>query len=295
MWNMGVKMEWSEKEIDFLIKYYPMKGKRYCAEKLNKSVHSIRAKTSRLKLYQDRSSDFFKDWQNRAGTSKIGKKRPDQAKVMLDLHAAGKFLKNEQQKKSISIRVKEWIKLNGHPKGMSGKTHSDEFKKNQSKRSLDRWNSMSEDEKIMRNKKIMVTRFKRGIYSTERKNCSWKSGWREIGLIKKYYRSRWEANYARYLEWLKMNGKIKSWEHESQVFWFDGIKRGCTSYLPDFKVTNNDDTTEFHEVKGWMDAASKTKINRMRIYHPTIKLIVIEKKLYNEIRIKLSPLIKGWE
>ena len=41
------------------------------------------------------------------------------------------------------------------------------------------------------------------------------------------------------LEWLKKNKQIKKWEHEPETFWFEGIMRGCRSYLPDFRVTEH--------------------------------------------------------
>jgi len=288
-------MAWTNEDIQFLITHYPSKGRNFCAEKLNRSAASIRQKTSCLGLYQDRNSDFFKDWQYRAAKSKIGKKRPDQAEVIKKIHSEGKLIKTHDQCKAISVRSKKWIKENGHPKGMLGKKHTNEFKVAQSVRSLLNWEKMPEEKRMARNKKIMQTRISNGNYAPKRNGCTWKAGWREIGIKKKYYRSRWEANYARYLEWLKSLGEIKDWAHESEVFWFDGIKRGCVSYLPDFKVTNNDNSVEFHEVKGWMDAASKTKLNRMKKYYPNLKLILIDQKIYKDIAAKLSRLIHGWE
>lgn len=92
-----------------------------------------------------------------------------------------------------------------------------------------------------------------------RKNSTWKAGWRDIGDKRIYARSAWEANYGRYLEFLKKNGAIKDWEHEPETFWFSGVKRGCVSYLPDFRLLNNDESFEYHEVKGWMDSRSKNK------------------------------------
>ncbi len=121
------------------------------------------------------------------------------------------------------------------------------------------------------------------------------AAWREIGGVKKYYRSRWEANYARYLQFLKEQGKIKDWKHESKTFWFDGIKRGCVSYLPDFWVLENNGSEAYHEVKGFMDSKSKTKIKRMAKYHPTVKLIVVGSKEYSALRRNAAALIKGWE
>ena len=123
----------------------------------------------------------------------------------------------------------------------------------------------------------------------------WKAGWRTVGGQKVYFRSRWEANYARYLEWLKTIGNIKSWEHEPETFWFDKLKRGCVSYLPDFRVTNPNGSIEYHEVKGWMDARSKTKIKRMAKYFPEIKLIVIHDKAYKKLASQISASIVGWE
>lgn len=123
----------------------------------------------------------------------------------------------------------------------------------------------------------------------------WKCGWREIGGYKKYYRSRWEANYARFLEVERLRGEVVEWKHEPTTFWFEGIKRGVTNYLPDFYVKYSDEREEYHEVKGWMDAKSATKIKRMAKYHPQIKLVVIDKRLYMQLEKKYEKVIEGWE
>lgn len=120
-------------------------------------------------------------------------------------------------------------------------------------------------------------------------------GWRTIGRRKWYFKSKWEMNYARYLNWLRKNKQIKKWDYEPDTFWFDGIRRGVTNYKPDFKVWENNGDIIYHEVKGYMDAKSKTKIKRMAKYHPDTKLIVIERKKYNEIKTKLCRVIPGWE
>jgi hypothetical protein len=123
---------------------------------------------------------------------------------------------------------------------------------------------------------------------------SWKAAWHEIGGQRKYYRSNWEANYAYYLQWLKEGNHIADWKHEPKAFWFEGVKRGTVSYLPDFWVLENDDRDSFHEVKGWMDARSKTKIARMAKYYPNVTLVVIDSKAYRELRKKVSGLVPGW-
>jgi|SRR6185295_2360069 len=119
--------------------------------------------------------------------------------------------------------------------------------------------------------------------------------WREIGGKKCFFRSCWEANYARYLEFLKQHKKILDWEHEPKTFWFDGIKRGCVSYKPDFQVFDLDGTWVWHEVKGYYDAKSITKHKRFAKYFPDEKLIVIDKKWFSRNNKQLSGLIPGWE
>lgn len=286
-------MEWVEDEIKFLKRHYPKRGREWCAKKLLRSVSSIRTQTSRLGLKQDRSSDFFKEWQSRAAQSKVGVKRPLHALKMISKMKGYKH--SDESRKKLSANKKEWFKNNPHPKGMLGKKHSDEFKATQSVRIKKMWKEKTDEQLMAWKRKGLESRLKNDTYSPERKKCSWKSGWREIGICRKYYRSRWEANYARYLEFLKSKGEITDWLHEPDVFWFEGVKRGCVSYLPDFKVTNNDGSIEYHEVKGWMDDRSKTKIKRMAKYWPNIKLVLIQAKQYSEILNKLAKVIPNWE
>lgn len=110
-----------------------------------------------------------------------------------------------------------------------------------------------------------------------------------------YFRSAWEANYARYLKWLVSQGAIKSWEFEPDEFWFDKIKRGTRSYKPDFKVIENDGQVVYYEVKGYMDDKSRTQLRRMAKYYPQVKVIVIDSKCYQDIRLQASRLIPNWE
>jgi hypothetical protein len=119
--------------------------------------------------------------------------------------------------------------------------------------------------------------------------------WREIGGKKIFARSIWEANYSRYLEFLKQHKKILDWEHEPKTFWFEGIKRGCVSYKPDFQVFNLDGTWVWYEVKGYYDAKSLTKHKRFQKYFPEEKLILIDKNWFSRNNRQLCGLIPGWE
>lgn len=120
------------------------------------------------------------------------------------------------------------------------------------------------------------------------------AGWRTFGGKRCYFRSAWEANYARYLQWIKERGEIKDWIHEPYTFWFPGIKRGTVSYLPDFKVLEDDNTHYWIEVKGYMDPKSKTKLARMKQFFPEERLIVIDKTWFKANQV-FAGIIRGWE
>lgn len=108
-----------------------------------------------------------------------------------------------------------------------------------------------------------------------------KQGWREIAGRKIYFRSEWEVRYAKYLQFLKERGQIKEWEYEPQTFWFDEIRRGTRSYLPDFKITKPEGTHYWIEIKGYLDRKSKTKIKRFRKYYPYEELLVVSEEWFN--------------
>lgn len=119
-----------------------------------------------------------------------------------------------------------------------------------------------------------------------------KRGFRkDIGIS---VRSRWEANTARYLNFLKRQKQIKDWEYECKTFEFP-IKRGTRFYTPDFKVVNLDNSVEWWEVKGWMDRKSKTKLKRMKKYYPDEKIIILGKDRYRTLSRQLCRIIPNWE
>lgn len=121
------------------------------------------------------------------------------------------------------------------------------------------------------------------------------NGGKRVDLNNQYFRSSWEANYARYLNWLVELKEIKSWEFEPETFMFEKIKRGNISYTPDFRIINNDESIEYHEIKGYMDKDSKVKIKRFNKYFPELKLLIIDKPTYIQMSRQLRKLIPGWE
>jgi len=103
-----------------------------------------------------------------------------------------------------------------------------------------------------------------------------KAAWREIGGKKHYYKSIWESNFARYLQFKKEKGQIKDWLYEPKDFWFEEIKRGVRSYKPDFCVEEADGKIIWYEVKGYYDSKSMTKIKRFKKYYPKEMLFLID-------------------
>lgn len=208
---------------------------------------------------------------------------------------APKYETQEERNAAVGAATKARIARDGHPCGMRGKSHTAETKARLSETSSAWAKAETPTQRAARIERGLRTKDANGGVNAGRSRGSWKAGWREIGGKRNFYRSRWEANYARWLEWLKQRGEIKDWQHEPETFWFEAIKRGVRSYKPDFRVWENDGTSLLHEVKGYMDARSKTTLKRMAKYHPAEKIMVIREAGYNEIARKVGPFIADWE
>jgi len=122
----------------------------------------------------------------------------------------------------------------------------------------------------------------------------WNSGKRnDLGDI--FFRSSWEANVARYLNFLKAHGEVVAWEYEPKRFYFEGYKRGTTSYLPDFKVWKTKCAYEWWEVKGCRKQKGMTALKRMAKHYPDEKIVVIDERAYRDIKRQVGTLIPFWE
>lgn len=98
-----------------------------------------------------------------------------------------------------------------------------------------------------------------------------KGGYRED--LKQYFRSKMEANIARYY---KHFGGF--YIYESREFEFKTIKRGQRYYKPDFYLPASG---LWVEVKGFFGALDKTKLRRFKKYYPEkfarLKFIIPDK------------------
>lgn len=151
--------------------------------------------------------------------------------------------------------------------------------------------AMSENNKIIRSN-ALVGKFPKNISSGNGMYGNVQRGTYICSKGDVYFRSKWEANYALYLDFLIQQNQILNWEFEAERFFFEKIKLGTRTYTPDFKVFNENGTIEYHEVKGHMDARSKTKLSRMKKYYPEVKVVLVERKTYADILKKLKEVIK---
>jgi hypothetical protein len=124
----------------------------------------------------------------------------------------------------------------------------------------------------------LVDKVKNGLSKPWGQKKHTKKEWMTLDGKTHYFKSSWEIAYVKFLNFLKEKKAIIDWEYEPKTFWFLNVLRGVRSYTPDFKVTTLDGNHVWHEVKGFMDQRSKTKIKRMKKYYPQEKLIIIDGK-----------------
>lgn len=109
-----------------------------------------------------------------------------------------------------------------------------------------------------------------------------KAGIRKDISKKTYFYSRWEANFARLLNY----SGIK-WIYAPKAF-----DLGSQNYTPDFYLPEYD---TYIEVKNFLWKYSKIRDRKFRELYPNINLILLLKKDYLELEKNYSHLIKRWE
>lgn len=318
-------MKWEDSEVKKLIKMYEDNiSIKNIAIELNRTEASVRNKANRIgcsnpKKYTEEEIKYVKQNYNSYNLTDISKHlgRPKENLCRLakelGIERTGKKKKNTEgfidenglwkkkgwrrkSKEEISNGrskiMKEWHENNPHPKGMKGKKHSIEYRKQISKRVKEYWDKVTEEELEIRRVRQVKTKIKNGTLNPNKNNKNpysrTKSGKRkDINNI--FFRSSWEANIARYL----MKNKI-DWEYEPKTFVFEDIKRGCVSYTPDFYLPTLD---IWIEVKGWMDDKSRVKLERFGKYFPneSEKLWLLDSNEYKIIEKKYKYIIENWE
>ncbi len=121
-----------------------------------------------------------------------------------------------------------------------------------------------------------------GKLTTSPKASKGKPGIRiDISPIICFY-STWEANVARVFNLVEIR-----WEYAPRIF-----DLGEHTYRPDFYLPDFD---TYVEVKNFMGEYSLNRDKQLRKLYPDIKLDLILKDEYNEIKLNYKYFIKNWE
>lgn len=119
-------------------------------------------------------------------------------------------------------------------------------------------------------------------------------------------RSRWEANIAHLLEFLRRRGEVSRWDYEAETFYFTEkgptkktrYKQGPWSYKVDFRVWWRGQTEpEYWEIKGRENKGDKTRMIRMKKHYPAAfaRLRLIDRDAYRKLEATWSRAIEGWQ
>ena len=306
---------WTQADDDNLRANYQDATYAALSVQLNRSVGSIRNRRYRLDLDRKRidwgadEEGALREWYaRREGQStrlsdlarQLGRSRIALALKASELGLTERHRSHDDMAKSrMSAAQTQWLKTNGHPRGFLGGRHTDQAKALVGLASKRNWESVTDEERearIVKGNRSRIERYTRegASFVFSRNTYSRTNGGRREDLDNCYFRSSWEANYARYLRAMKTAGMIADWVYEPDRFIFHGVTRGALSYTPDFRVTGLDGAIVYHEIKGWMDSASKTRLKRIAQYYPTVTVLVIGKDEYMEIA-RQGQYLPGWE
>jgi hypothetical protein len=307
---------WSAGEDEFLRVNYLLHARVEIANQLGRTLGSVRKRCSVLGLNSkhpaltNHDREGIKRWYEERQNSTLEEFNLDalanqmnRSKNLISRCAGGMGLtirgrvQGERIRRMIGDATCRTIKNNGHPKGMLGKKHSSEFSLKQSERVKARVFTKEQTEaRVRKANATKIAKYGSGAPHWLISSNPYSRGKRgkRADLENRYFRSSWEANYARYLNFLVKHRKIVAWDYEVKTFVFHGVERGVLTYTPDFFITNSDGTTEWHEVKGWMDAKSIAKLKRMSKFYPNEKIVVVGSKEYRGIS-KWKKLIGDWE
>jgi hypothetical protein len=107
-------------------------------------------------------------------------------------------------------------------------------------------------------------------------------GGKRPDLANQYFRSCWEANFARIL-----NFQGKRWTYEEHSFQLEP----SLSYTPDFFII---DENAFYELKGHMDDKSRKQFELMNLKFPDVIIHVIDHVKYAQLKLEFKHSI-NWE
>lgn len=105
--------------------------------------------------------------------------------------------------------------------------------------------------------------------------------------LNEYFRSMWEANFARLL-----NLKNIKYKYEQKIPIYDNNNNLLCTYVPDFYLP---ELNHYIEIKGKWENSAKKKIQLLKKYKPEIKLFIIDGTKYKNIEKLYINKISLWE
>ena len=79
-----------------------------------------------------------------------------------------------------------------------------------------------------------------------------------------HFKSKLEGNWALYLQFLKEQKHIIEWQYEPEILTFEGETQAPVRWIPDFYVTELDESETIHECKGKMTGQVNSKARKCR-------------------------------
>jgi hypothetical protein len=110
------------------------------------------------------------------------------------------------------------------------------------------------------------------------------------------YKSQWEADFARHLEYLKGDGVITAWGYEQVRLRIgkrsDRAKMRAPTFTPDFHAIWPDGHLVFYEVKGFYREAAKVRGGVAAAVFPYFTFVVVrkEKGVWQSVETFNAPL-----
>ena len=114
-----------------------------------------------------------------------------------------------------------------------------------------------------------------------------KSGFRQD--LNHFFRSRWEANVARILNFLSIE-----WIYEPRYFCLrdDRSEKVRSAYVPDFYLPK---TNEYVEVKGYSSPEFLRKFGLFKEQYPNARIVLIDHDRYIELESRYKQSLVEWE
>lgn len=174
--------------------------------------------------------------------------------------ASGEMARKTKETSLMKFGVEHWsqttIRREFTSKLHAGRVHSSETRKKMSELATKR---------LLSKREVLYTSANGGFRS-------------DLGL---YFRSNWEANFARILQF-----KNKQWKYEPTTF-----ELGEGTYTPDFSVEGVDG---FIEVKGRVNDDTMKKVVAFKKLNPGVPITLIDPIEYDKLRKRFKKLV-AWE